>query len=201
MLPTNVIYWPSTEPSVKRCTCVNKQKNSRSRWTLENNISWCPGGSNSVETGMPNCEPTCGLWLLGPQGPRVEQPQPRCERSAAMVQRRTWVNIAVCPCLHSSLTYIRTSTLSKIEWKRFIFLSRRVFVRLLKLSLSVDYVSAYICANGYTTQTCRLQIIFIWYVYNEDLALNNLEGVMRHKTQLNPPNKTTKFFLNLITEK
>ena len=23
-----VIYWPSTEPSIKRCTCVNKRKNS-----------------------------------------------------------------------------------------------------------------------------------------------------------------------------
>ena len=33
-----VIYWPSTEPSIKRCTCVNKRKNSGSRWTLENNI-------------------------------------------------------------------------------------------------------------------------------------------------------------------
>ena len=25
-----VIYWPSTEPSIKWCTCVNKRKNSRS---------------------------------------------------------------------------------------------------------------------------------------------------------------------------
>ena len=29
----NVIYWPSTEPSIKRCTCVNKWKNSGSVWT------------------------------------------------------------------------------------------------------------------------------------------------------------------------
>ena len=33
---TIVIYWPSTEPSNKRCTCVNKRKNSGSRWILEN---------------------------------------------------------------------------------------------------------------------------------------------------------------------
>ena len=27
--PSNsVAYWPSTEPSIKRCTCVNKRKNS-----------------------------------------------------------------------------------------------------------------------------------------------------------------------------
>ena len=30
---TIVIDWPSTEPSIKGCTCVNKRKNSGSRWT------------------------------------------------------------------------------------------------------------------------------------------------------------------------
>ena len=33
-----VIYWPLTEPSIKRCTCVNKRKNSGSRWALNNNL-------------------------------------------------------------------------------------------------------------------------------------------------------------------
>ena len=28
LFPRPVIYWPSTEPSIKRCTCVNKRKNS-----------------------------------------------------------------------------------------------------------------------------------------------------------------------------
>ena len=46
----SVIYWLSTEPSIKRCTCVNKRKNSESRWTLENNITRCPGGSSQLET-------------------------------------------------------------------------------------------------------------------------------------------------------
>ena len=46
-----VKHWPSTEPSIKRCTCVNKQKNSGSRWTLENNITRCPGGLGQLETG------------------------------------------------------------------------------------------------------------------------------------------------------
>ena len=51
LLWTNVIYWPSTEPSIKRCTCVNKRKNSGSRWTLENNITRCLGGLSHLETG------------------------------------------------------------------------------------------------------------------------------------------------------
>ena len=113
------IYWPSTEPSIKRCTCVSERKNGRSRWTLENNIKRCPGGSNSVDTGMPKWEPACRLRTLGPQWPTVEQPQPRCERSAAMVVRRTWVNIAVCPLISHTQQNI---TLSKIKCERFIFL-------------------------------------------------------------------------------
>ena len=33
----SIIYWPSTEPSIKRCTCVNKLKNTGSRWTWNQN--------------------------------------------------------------------------------------------------------------------------------------------------------------------
>ena len=46
-----VIYWPSTEPSIKRCTCVNKWKNSWIRWTLENDITRCSGCLSQLETG------------------------------------------------------------------------------------------------------------------------------------------------------
>ena len=60
---TRVIYWPSTEPSIKRCTCVNKRKNSGGSWTLENNITRCPGGSRQLET---RCWTSCRLRALGP---------------------------------------------------------------------------------------------------------------------------------------
>ena len=119
--PGSVIYWPSTELSMKRCTCVTKRKNSGSRWTLGNDISWCPGGLSSVETVMPKWEPACRLRALGPQWPTVEQPQPRW-RSAAMVKRRTWVNIAVCPCLQLISHTQQNIILSKKRCERFIFL-------------------------------------------------------------------------------
>ena len=35
----SVAYWPSTELSIKKCTCVNKRKNSGSRWTANKNIT------------------------------------------------------------------------------------------------------------------------------------------------------------------
>ena len=45
-----VIYWPSSEPSIKICTCVNKRKNSGSRWKLNNNITRCTDGSRQLGT-------------------------------------------------------------------------------------------------------------------------------------------------------
>ena len=55
----------------------------------------------------------------GPQRPPVEQPKPRCGRSAAMARRRSWVNIAVCPCLHSSLIHHRN--IENKVWEIHIF--------------------------------------------------------------------------------
>ena len=40
--PHIVIYWPSTELSIKRCTCVNKRKNNGSKWAWDNNITRYP---------------------------------------------------------------------------------------------------------------------------------------------------------------
>ena len=69
----NVIYWPSTEPSIKRCTCVNKRKKSGSRWLLNNDITrahtvWVSWGQD-VELRASGRQ-----RALGPQWPTVEQP-------------------------------------------------------------------------------------------------------------------------------
>ena len=45
-----VIYWPSTEPSIQRCTGVNKRKNSGSRWTLNSDITRHIDGLSQLET-------------------------------------------------------------------------------------------------------------------------------------------------------
>ena len=105
-----VIYWPSTEPSIKRCTHVNKQKNNGSRWVLENNITRCPGWFESVGERMPAWEPAAdrGLWVLS--DPRLSNPAKCCYGRG-----RAWVNIAVRSCFHKI-------TLSKIKCERFIFI-------------------------------------------------------------------------------
>ena len=88
-----VIYWPSTEPSIKRCTCVNKWKNSGSRWTLENNITRCLGGSSQLETGWQRENQLAAL-----SDPRLSTPA-KVRKKFCYGRGRTWVNIAVCPCL------------------------------------------------------------------------------------------------------
>ena len=90
----DVIYWPSTDPSIKRFSCVNKQKNSGSRLTEDNNITRCPGQFESVRDKMPKWEPVADRGLSA-----LSDPQPRWERSAVMVEEELRVNIAVCPCL------------------------------------------------------------------------------------------------------
>ena len=37
-----------------------------------------------------------------------------------------------------------------------------------------------------------LQIIYIWYMYKEDLALNNQQGLIYHKTHQTISTKSTK---------
>ena len=74
------------------------------------------GRSSQLETGC-RSENRLAYWgLCGPLWPMVEQPKPRCERSAAMVERRTWVNIAVRPCLHSLLTHNKHHLFENKVW-------------------------------------------------------------------------------------
>ena len=115
-----VIYWPSTEPSIKRCTCVNKRKNSGSRWTLESNITRCPDGSRQSETG---CQSESQLQIEG-FGPSVTHgwaTQPRWGRSAAMIVRITWVNTAVVTVSNSSLTHNKHHLFENKLWEIYFF--------------------------------------------------------------------------------
>ena len=77
----------------------------------------------------------------GPQRPPVEQPKPRCGRSAAMVKRRTWVNIAVVP-VSTHISHITDiNPLENKVWELYIFVKRcvRSFIEVV---IIVDYVSS-----------------------------------------------------------
>ena len=120
-------YWPSTVPSIKRWTCVNKRKNSGSRLTLENILTRCPGCSSQLES---ECRSENQLQTDG-FGPFVIPSwatQTKMRKKYCYGRWRTWVNIAVRSCLHSFLTDNK-HFLFKIKCERFIFLHRSVFVR------------------------------------------------------------------------
>ena len=129
--PQNVIYWPLTEPSIKRCTCVNKRKKKRKQVGVMKEYRQLLAAVELVGDRKASLQTkSCDL-----QRPPVEQPQPRCGRSAAIVRRRIWVNIAVCPCLYSSLTHHRN--IENKVWEIDIFIKKRVcsFIEIRKLRL------------------------------------------------------------------
>ena len=105
-----VIYWPSTELSIKRCTCVNKQKNSRSRWALNNNITRCPGRFESAGEKMPKWEPVAdkGLWALS--DPRMSNPA-WMRKKCCYGRRRTWGQYISLSPSPTHLSYTRNITL------------------------------------------------------------------------------------------
>ena len=138
-----VIYWPLTEPSIKRCTCVNKQKNCGSRWMLDNDITRCPDGSSQLAT---RCRSENQLQTEG-FGPSVTHglATPSQDEKEVMLWSREefGVNIAVRPGLYSFLTYCKHHPFEKV-WEIHIFI-KKCIRSLLKSSLSVDYVPVYVC--------------------------------------------------------
>ena len=132
--------------------------------------------------------------FCGPQWPTVEQTKPRWERNAAMVTRRTWVNIAVRPFLqlisHTQQTspfrkqsvrglYFCKEVYSFIYWSRhYSWLCSRVYLythsipynSILNRHLGLDLV----WFNGISTIAGYLNVRFIFthinsFIYNNSV--------------------------------
>ena len=147
----NVIYWPSTEPSTKRCTCVNKRKNSGSSWTADNNITSCPGRFELIGDKMPKWEPAAnrGLWALS--DPWLSNPSQDEKKVLLWSREKVLVNIAVCSRLQLISHTQPTSTLLRIKCDRYIFIKKciRSFI---EVRHYVWLCSAYICITVYNTK-------------------------------------------------
>ena len=145
-----VIHWPSTEPSIKRCTCVNKQKNSGSRWTLENNITRCRGGSSQLEIGCRsgNLLQTEGFGPLVTPGWAT---QAKMRNKCCYGRGRTWVNIAVRPCLHSFLTHNKHHPFENKAWE--------IYIKKCIRSLLKSFITAWLfpCIYVYVQLHCSIQ--------------------------------------------
>ena len=120
----------------QRCTCVNKKK--RKQVGVIKEYRQVPAAVELVGDRKARVRASLQTEGCGPQQLLVKQPQPRWRRSAAMVRRRNWVNIAVCPCLHSSLTHNRNiNPLENKVWEIHIFIKKcvRSFIEVRKLCL------------------------------------------------------------------
>ena len=150
-----VIYWPSTELSIKRCTCVNKRKNSGSRRTLENNITRCPGGSSQLETGY-RSENQLQTEGFGPLVTPGWATQAKMRKKCWYGRGRTWVNIAVHLCLNLFLTHNKYHLFENKVWEIYIFI-KKCIRSLLKSSLQLimfPHIFVYVYVEvyyGYTT--------------------------------------------------
>ena len=144
----SVIYWLLTEPSIKRCTCVKK----RNQVDIMKEYRQVPAAVELV--GDRNAWVRASLQTegCGPRRPPVEQLQPRCRRSAA------WVNIAVCPCLHSSLTHHRN--IENKVWERYFCKEVCSFVHWSCSSFMFAYICICIVHNNGTVMK-KINVSFI----------------------------------------
>ena len=116
---SNVIYWPWTESSIKRCTHVNKRKKSGSRWALEYNITRCPSGLRQLETGYlsENQLQTEGFGPL--VTPRLSNPSQDAKK--VLLWSRKNLGQYSSPSLSPThLSHTTNITLSDIKCERFI---------------------------------------------------------------------------------
>ena len=144
----------------QRCTCVNKRKKKRKKKRKQvgvikeyRQVLVPVELVGDRKARVRACLQTEGC---GSQRSLVEQPQPRCGRSAVMVKWRTRVNIAVCPCLQSSLTLHRN--IKNKAWEIHVFINKcvRSFIEVHKLCLIMFlliFIFVFVC--GYTSQSQR----------------------------------------------
>ena len=84
-----VTYWPSTQPSIKRCISVTKRKNNGSRWAINNNMTSTQTAWVSWRQDAEFRSSSREREGFGPSVTHGWATKPRWGRSAAMVERRT----------------------------------------------------------------------------------------------------------------
>ena len=135
----------------QRCASVNKRKKKRKQMTVMKEYRQVPAAVELVGDRKARMKASLQTESCGPQRPPDEQPEPRCVRSAAMAQKRSWINIAVCSCLHSCPTHNRTINPFENKVREIhIFIKKcvRSFIEVRHLCL---IILSLIYARGYTT--------------------------------------------------
>ena len=133
---TVVTYWPLTELSIKRYTCVNKWKNSGNRWVLNKNIT-------RTQTAWVSWRQDVKLRASGRQRATVEQPS-QDEKEVLLWSEELG---SICGSLSPSPTHLsHTTNINPFEnkvWKIYFYKEVCSFIHW-SLYIMFDYVSAYI---------------------------------------------------------
>ena len=116
-----VIYWPSTELSIKRCTCVNKRKNSGSRWTLNNNITRCTDNSSQLGTRC-RSESQQQTERFGPSVIHGWATPAKMRKKCCYGHEKNLGQYSSLSPSPTHLSHTTNITLSRIKCERFIFL-------------------------------------------------------------------------------
>ena len=168
----------------QRRTCVNKPKKKRRQVGTMKEYWQVPAAVESVGNKKARSRATLQTEGCSSQWPPFEQPKPRCRRSAAMFKGGSWVNIAVCPCLHPSLTHHRNiNPFENKVWEIHIFKKKcvRSFIEVRKLCLIMcPYIFIFVC--GYTTLRWRsltdTWTCHCWTTFKEVSILQHCENTI-----------------------
>ena len=159
-------YWPSTELSIKRCTCVNKQKNSGRRWAWNNNITrhrWL----ESVGDKMPNWEPAAdrGLWALS--DPWLSNPA-KMRKKCCYGQKNLGSIKQSVPVSSSSLTHNRNiNPFENKVWEIYFYKEVCSFVHW-SLYIMFDYVPhIFVCVH------MQLYVLWICNMSSQNICQSN----------------------------
>ena len=135
--------WPSTEPSIKRCTSVNKRKNSGSRWTWNKNITrtrtaWCSWSWSQLGTRYPS-ESQQQTEGFGPSVTHSWATPAKMRKKCCSGQKNLGPYLAVWPRLQLTSHTQPTSTLSWIKCEIYVFIKKcvRSFIEVV---IMFDYV-------------------------------------------------------------
>ena len=156
-----VTYWPSTEPSIKRCTCVNKRMNSKTGasgrryrnitltcgrgwirwWCIRIGVSWRQDAGVRTSSRR-RARALSDPWLSSPA---------RTRKNCCYGQKNFG---SICSSLSLSPTSHTqpTSTLSRIKCERYIFIKKcvRSFIEVV-IIVDYDLYMYYVYVCGYTT--------------------------------------------------
>ena len=133
----------------QRCTCVNKRKKKRKQVGIMKEYRQVPVAFELVGDWNARVRArlqTEGCWAT-PSKMRLSNPiQDAEEVLSGFLKIRSWVNIAVCPCLHLSLTHNRNiNPLENKVCEIHIFIKKCVLFIYWSSSFMFNNVTAYIC--------------------------------------------------------